>query len=163
MKIKMQIIEFLLAVSFIMFVFGMFFASKANILGTFTPLFIMLATAIYTIVEVTISYKKYGHGIWYNRLFNTFEFHIGSVTDWNTIALRAVRTRRVALKKGGSVLLYTDHYDEERLRELAKKINVLIEIRRPNFLQWLVYKGTCFVVTFYKMEAWKRKKHPVLR
>ncbi|MGG4132486.1 hypothetical protein ABEW19_29975 [Paenibacillus illinoisensis] len=163
MKIKMQIIEFLFAVSFIMFVFGMFFASKANILGTFTPLFIILATAIYTIVEVSISYKKYGHGIWYNRIFNTLEFHIGSLTDWNTIAIRVAKTRRVAFKKGVSVLFYTDHYEKERLYELAKKINLVIEIRRANWLQCIVYKSKCFVTTFYMVEAWKRKKHPVLR
>lgn len=146
-----------------MTIIGSFFAFRANILGTSISLILIIAAIIYAIVEVTISNKKYGQGIWYNRLFNTFEFHIGSLTDWSMIAKRAARIRRLALKKGGSVLFYTDHYKEERLHELAKNMNISIEIRRANPLQWLAYKYTSIAVTFYKLEAWKRKKYPLVR
>lgn len=163
MKIKLQITEFVFSLSFTMAIIGSFFAIRANILGTSISLFFLIAAIIYPIVEVTISNKKYGHGIWYNRLFNTFEFHIGSLTDWNMIAVRAAKIRRLASKKGVSVLFYTDHYKEERLHELAKNMNISIEIRRANPLQWLAYKCTSIGATFYKKEAWKRKKYPLVR
>lgn len=40
------------------------------------------------------------------------------------IAVRAAKIRRLASKKGVSVLFYTDHYKEERLHELAKNMNI---------------------------------------
>lgn len=163
MKIRLQITEFVFSLSFTMAIIGSFFAFRANILGTSISLILIIAAIIYAIVEVTISNKKYGQGIWYNRLFNTFEFHIGSLTDWSMIAKRAARIRRLALKKGVSVLFYTDHYKEERLHELAKNTNISIEIRRANPLQWLAYKCTSIGATFYKIEAWKRKKYPLVR
>lgn len=146
-----------------MAIIGSFFALRANYLGTFIPLFFIIAAIIYSIVEVIISTKKYGDGIWYIRLFNTFEFHIGSLTDWDKIAKRAARIRRLALKKGVSILFYTDHYKEERLHELAKNLKISVEIRRANPLQWLAYKCTSMGATFYKKKSWKRKKFPVLR
>lgn len=79
------------------------------------------------------------------------------------IAIRAAKIRRLALKKGVSVIFYTDHYKEERLHELAKNMNIPIEIRRANPLQWLAYKCTSIGATFYKKEAWKRKKYPLVR
>ncbi|MGV2967178.1 hypothetical protein [Paenibacillus sp. AGC30] len=162
-KIRMQLLEFAVLITLIMFSVATYFASLANYLGTAIPIFIMIALAIiYPSVEVIISSKKYGHGIWYNRLFNNFEFHIGSLTDWNTIAIRVARIRRIALKMDVSVFFYTNHYDQHRLDELAKRLNVALEIRPANWLQALFYRATCFIVTFYKVEAWKRKKYPVL-
>ncbi|MDN8593087.1 hypothetical protein Q0V21_30630 [Paenibacillus sp. 11B] len=163
-KIRMQLLEFMAVVTIILFSVAIYFASLANYLGTAIPIFLMIALAIiYPSVEVFISSKRYGHGIWYIRLFNNLELHIGPLTDWNTIAIRVARIRRIALKMNVSVFFYTNHYDKHRLDELAKRLNVAIEIRPANLLQALFYRATCFIVTFYKVEAWKRKKYPVLR
>jgi len=104
--------------------------------------------------------KLYCKELTYNPFNNVVEIHIGRAITEIKLARLLLKSIRFSRERNAVILFYTNHLSEERLRSGLQKMEMDVQINKPNIVQWATFYLAFSLITIGKK---KGKIYPLLR